>query len=98
LPNPPANHDDETGVTAHDTGTATGPTIHTTRHDETSRLELLLRACRRCYADLVAAARAALAADADGEPDPWSYLRDELPPPPPGHPLAGDQRPRRRWR
>jgi hypothetical protein len=62
------------------------------------RLEILLRVARRLYADLVAAARAALAAHADGEPDPWSYLRDELPPPPPGHPLAGDQHAHRRHR
>jgi hypothetical protein len=52
------------------------------------RLEILLRIARRAYADMVAAARAALTAHADGEPDPWSYLRDELPPPPPSHPLA----------
>jgi hypothetical protein len=54
------------------------------------RLEILLRIARRAYADLVAAARSALTAHADGEPDPWSYLRDELPPPPPGHPLADE--------
>ena len=33
---------------------------------------------RRSYADLLAAARATLAADRDGEPDPLYYLRDEL--------------------
>jgi hypothetical protein len=33
---------------------------------------------RRAYADLLAAARATLAADRDGEPDPLYYLRDEL--------------------
>jgi hypothetical protein len=54
---------------------------------EIKHLQILLAATRRAYLDLVAAARAALLADADGEPDPWSYLRDELPPPPTGHPL-----------
>jgi len=33
---------------------------------------------RRRYHDLVAAARATLAAATDGEPDPLYYLRDEL--------------------
>jgi hypothetical protein len=33
---------------------------------------------RRRYQDLIAAARASLAAAADGEPDPLYYLRDEL--------------------
>jgi hypothetical protein len=33
---------------------------------------------RRRYHNLVAAARATLAAVADGEPDPLYYLRDEL--------------------
>ena len=33
---------------------------------------------RRAYADLLAAARATLAANRDGEPDPLYYLRDEL--------------------
>lgn len=33
---------------------------------------------RRAYADLLAAARATLDADRDGEPDPLYYLRDEL--------------------
>lgn len=60
-------------------------------HNKIYRLEILLRVARRAYADLVAAARAALTAQADGEPDPWSYLREELPPPPPGHPLVKDQ-------
>ncbi|MFI5955541.1 hypothetical protein [Cryptosporangium sp. NPDC051539] len=33
---------------------------------------------RTCYANLIAAARATLAAHADGEADPLYYLRDEL--------------------
>ena len=33
---------------------------------------------RLAHADLLAAARATLGADRDGEPDPLSYLRDEL--------------------
>jgi hypothetical protein len=61
-----------------------------TLRNKIHRLEILLKVARRAYADLVAAARAALTAQADGEPDPWAYLRDELPPPPPGHPLAKD--------
>lgn len=59
-----------------------------TLQNKINRLEIMLRVVRRTYADLVAAARAALTAQADGEPDPWSYLRDELPPPPDGHPLS----------
>jgi hypothetical protein len=39
----------------------------------TARLRLLFR-----YANLLAAARAALSAEHDGEPDPMWYLRDEL--------------------
>lgn len=54
---------------------------------EVEHLDGMLRRTRRVYADLVAACRAALAADADGEPDPLSYVRDELPDAPPGHPL-----------
>ncbi|MCW6008227.1 hypothetical protein K1W54_27330 [Micromonospora sp. CPCC 205371] len=52
------------------------------------RLETILAAYRRVYADLVAACRAALTAHADGEPDPLWYLRDQLPVVPPGHPLS----------
>ena len=37
-----------------------------------------LAATRLDRANLIAAMRAALAADADGERDPLSYLRDEL--------------------
>lgn len=36
-----------------------------------------IEAMRRQYADLLAAARATLAADRDGETDPLYYLRDE---------------------
>jgi hypothetical protein len=46
--------------------------------EEIDRLARLLGQARRAYANLAAAARAALAAHADGEPDPWWYLRDEL--------------------
>ncbi len=46
---------------------------------EVDRLWLALVATRRRYANLVAATRAALGADRDGEADPLSYLRDELP-------------------
>lgn len=59
---------------------------------EVRRLRVALWTVRLQYADLVAAGRAALLAAADGEPDPWGYLRDELPPAPPGHPLHGEQR------
>jgi hypothetical protein len=45
---------------------------------EVDRLYRLLVDTRRRYADLAAAARATLAAAADGEPDPLAYLRDEL--------------------
>src|SRR5215475_3967219 len=45
---------------------------------EVDRLFALLLQTRCRYADLAAAARATLAAYADGEPDPLAYLRDEL--------------------
>jgi hypothetical protein len=48
---------------------------------EIDRLARLLGQARAAYANLSAAARATLAARAEGEPDPWWYLRDEL-----GHP------------
>ena len=38
----------------------------------------MLAVGRRAYQDLAAAARATLAADADGERDPLYYLCDEL--------------------
>jgi len=57
------------------------------------RLHRELSRVRRAYADLVAACRAALLAYQEGEQDPWWYLRDELPAPPPGHPLHHDQDP-----
>ena len=43
---------------------------------------------RRAYADLVAGCRAGMLAAGEGEADPWRYVADELPPVPPGHPLA----------
>ena len=45
---------------------------------EITRLDGQLRAVRLDRANLLAAARAILAASRDGEPDPLSYLRDEL--------------------
>lgn len=45
---------------------------------EVTRLSAELRAARLDRANALAAMRAALAAHHDGEPDPWSYLRDEL--------------------
>jgi hypothetical protein len=46
--------------------------------DEVDRLAGLLAQARTAYADLAAAARAALSGLAEGESDPWWYLRDEL--------------------
>jgi predicted DNA-binding ribbon-helix-helix protein len=45
---------------------------------EVARLHAELAATRLDKANLLAAMRAAIAAHADGEPDPLSYLRDEL--------------------
>ena len=45
---------------------------------EVARLTAELAATRLDRANLLAAMRAAIAAHADGEPDPLSYLRDEL--------------------
>jgi hypothetical protein len=45
---------------------------------EIVRLRSLLALARGQYANLLAAARAALAAQHDGEIDPLGYLRDEL--------------------
>jgi hypothetical protein len=46
--------------------------------DEIDHLNAVMAIIRRRYQDLIAAARASLAAAADGEPDPLYYLRDEL--------------------
>ncbi|MFF4771417.1 hypothetical protein ACFY05_01005 [Microtetraspora fusca] len=46
--------------------------------DEVERLHVLLSLVRLEYADMVAAARATIAADREGEPDSLYYLRDEL--------------------
>lgn len=46
--------------------------------DEITRLTVELRRTRLDHANLLAAARAALGASRDGEPDPLFYLRDEL--------------------
>jgi hypothetical protein len=45
---------------------------------EVDRLWSALVMLRLRHANLTAAARAALAAHRDGEPDPWAYLADEL--------------------
>jgi hypothetical protein len=45
---------------------------------EIDRLARLLTRTRWDFADLLAAARATLAADHDGEPDPLTYLRDAV--------------------
>lgn len=45
---------------------------------EAGRLSGELAAARLDRANLLAAMRAALAAESDGEPDPLSYVRDEL--------------------
>jgi len=45
---------------------------------EITRLSAELERTRMDRANLLAAMRAALAAQADGEPDPMSYLHDEL--------------------
>jgi hypothetical protein len=46
--------------------------------DEVDRLHAVLTVVQRDHRDLVAAARATLAAASDGEPDPLYYVRDEL--------------------
>lgn len=46
--------------------------------NELDRLDAVLHHTRRRHQDLTAAARATIAADAEGEPDPLYYLRDEL--------------------
>jgi hypothetical protein len=45
---------------------------------EIDRLARLLSRNRWDFADLLAAARATLSADRDGEPDPLAYLRDAV--------------------
>jgi hypothetical protein len=45
---------------------------------EIVRFADLILVTLRCYQNLVAAARASLAAGEDGEPDPLYYIRDEL--------------------
>jgi hypothetical protein len=45
---------------------------------ELDRLARLLTWARTEFANLLAAAHATLAADRDGEPDPLSYLRDQV--------------------
>ena len=45
---------------------------------EVARLTTLLTEARTDLADLLAAGRATIAADRDGEPDPLGYLRDQV--------------------
>jgi hypothetical protein len=45
---------------------------------EIDRLRILTTSARRHFADLLAAARATLAAHRDGEDDPLSYLHDQV--------------------
>ena len=56
----------------------TALTDNLTLSAEVTRLNAELAATRLDRANLLAAIRAALAAHADGEPDPLYYLRDEL--------------------
>lgn len=46
---------------------------------ELTRLRRTVAVLRARYANLLAAVRAAVAADQDGEADPMTYLYDELP-------------------
>lgn len=46
--------------------------------DEITRLHAALRETRLSRADMIAAARATITADREGEPDPLWYLHDEL--------------------
>ena len=51
----------------------------TTLRTEITRLRQAMTVLRGRYANLLAAVRAAIAADKDGEADPMAYLYDELP-------------------
>jgi hypothetical protein len=51
---------------------------------EITRLHDMLTGERQTSANLLAAIRAALGAESDGEADPLAYLRDELPDEPGG--------------
>lgn len=51
----------------------------TAQRTEITRLRTTLTILRARYANLLAAVRAAVAADQDGEADPMTYLYDELP-------------------
>lgn len=51
----------------------------TTLRAEITRLRQTMTVLRGRYANLLAAVRAAIAADKDGEADPMAYLYDELP-------------------
>lgn len=54
---------------------------------EANRYRIAATALRRAYADLVAAGWAAVGAADEGDPYAFTYLTDELPRPPIGHPL-----------
>lgn len=58
---------------------------------ELQRSASLLSRARLDFANLLAAARAALGAERDGEPDPFGYLRDEVAEHRPWTPPAGRQ-------
>ena len=78
--------------------TAMWQALHDALHDtvtlsaQVTRLSAELERTRLDRANLLAAMRAALAAQADGEPDPMWYLRDELDAP--ERPAAATRRPR----
>jgi hypothetical protein len=57
---------------------------------EVHRLAALLTRARWDFADLLAAARATLDADHDNEPDPLTYLRDQIAEHQPWTPPADD--------
>ena len=92
LTNPNAHSYDEREVTEREFNPYPNPGAETaTLGAQLGRLHRELSRVRRAYADLVAACRAALLAYQEGEQDPWWYLRDQLPTPPPGHPLHHHQ-------
>jgi len=80
----PDHHDPQEATTPDTTPPATSaqpPEVEQLRA-RVNRLEILLAATRRAYADLTAAAHTALVAAVNDEPDPLRRLRDELCPPP----------------
>lgn len=68
------------------------PAKQTRRHARYGRAGTInaeVRRLRLAYAQLVAACWAGLAAARDGDPDPWRYIREQVPPAPAGHPFHG---------